>query len=186
MRMYQGPMVSRPAVTSARAGLVLGADLEVVVDEGQLAVEEEVTERRVALQLVEQVVDQGHQPHPEGLERVVPLAVPVGVGDHGDDPGPAVDGPVDLRLRPPCHRLLLSVTDPPRHRGTVPSPVGRPSRSGGPSWSRRPCRLQRPRCRPAVQPSSRPAVQPSSRAALPMPERGAGGRRPEAGTHSRW
>ena len=64
--------------------LVLGTDLEVVVDDGHLAVEEEVAVGAVALELVEQAVDQRDQLQAEGLERLVPLAVPVGVGDDRD------------------------------------------------------------------------------------------------------
>ena len=63
---------------------VLGSDLEIVVDDGDLAVEEEVAVGAVALELVEQPVDQRDQLQPEGLERLVPLAVPVGVGNDRD------------------------------------------------------------------------------------------------------
>ena len=85
MRMYHGPTVIRPAAARAcRRAFVLGTDLQVVVDDGELAVEQEVAVGAVALHQVEQVVDQAHQLQPVGLERVVPLPVPVGVGDDGD------------------------------------------------------------------------------------------------------
>ena len=66
--------------------LVLRPDFEVVVDHRHLAVEEEVAVRTVPLHQVEQSVDQPDQLEAEGLERVVPLAVPVGVGDDRDPP----------------------------------------------------------------------------------------------------
>ena len=67
-----------------QAWLVLGSDLQVVVDHGQLSVEQKVPIRAVRLHQVEQVVDEADQLHPVGLERVIPLAVPVGVRDDGD------------------------------------------------------------------------------------------------------
>ena len=63
--------------------LVFGADLEVVVDDGQLAVEQEPRVRGVALEEVQQLVHHPHEAHAEGLERLVPLTVPVGVGHDG-------------------------------------------------------------------------------------------------------
>ncbi len=63
-----------------------GPDRGVVVDDGELAVEEEVGEAEVGLEVGEQVVEQLHQPQPERLERQVPLPIPVGVGDDGDGP----------------------------------------------------------------------------------------------------
>ena len=59
----------------------LGPHREVVVDHRGLAVEEEPGERRVAFEEIEEVVDQVHELHPVALERRIPLAVPVGVGD---------------------------------------------------------------------------------------------------------
>ena len=58
--------------------LLLGADLEVVVDRRQLAVERE---REVGLRLehLEDAVDEVDQLHPEALERPIPLAIPVRV-----------------------------------------------------------------------------------------------------------
>ncbi len=77
----------RPHLEPARRGeggearRRIGAHLQVVVDHRGLAVEEEPGEGRVALEQVEQVVDEVDQLHPVGLERCVPLAVPVGVGN---------------------------------------------------------------------------------------------------------
>ena len=68
----------------AQAPLVLGADLQVVVDHGQLAVQQEVAVGAVLLHQVQQVVDEADELQPEGLERVVPLPVPVGVGHDGN------------------------------------------------------------------------------------------------------
>ena len=70
----------------ADALLVLGPDLEVVVDHGHLPVEEEPGVRRVALEQGEELVEHLHQAQPEALVRLVPLPVPVGVGDDGDMP----------------------------------------------------------------------------------------------------
>lgn len=61
----------------------LGADLQVVVDGGELPVQGEPL-ARVALHPVEHLVEQRHQPQAEPLERLVPLPVPVGVWHHDD------------------------------------------------------------------------------------------------------
>ena len=61
-----------------------GTHLEVVVDGRSLAVEREA-EPRIALHPLEELVDQLDEAHPEDLERLVPLAIPVGVGDEVDD-----------------------------------------------------------------------------------------------------
>jgi len=60
-------------------------DLQVVVEHDGLAVEVEVGEARVTLQQREQPVHEANEPHPEVLERLIPLPVPVGVRDdvHG-------------------------------------------------------------------------------------------------------
>ena len=59
IRMYQGPMVSRPGGGQGpEAVLGLRADLEVVVDHGHLAVEQEAGVGGVALHQGEQVVEQ--------------------------------------------------------------------------------------------------------------------------------
>ena len=76
----------QPTLLDERAQplLVLGPDLEVVVDGLQLAVERE-DEPLVRLHQLEHVVDQPHELQAEALERQVPLAVPVRVGDQVDD-----------------------------------------------------------------------------------------------------
>ena len=61
--------------------LGLGPHLEVVVDHDRLAVEQEALVGRVGLEEVEQVVDEVDELDPVGLERRVPLPVPVRVGD---------------------------------------------------------------------------------------------------------
>src|SRR5206468_10320998 len=61
-----------------------GPDLEVVVDRGDLSVEGE-GEPVVRLHRVEELVDQLDEAHPEDLERLVPLTVPVRVRDEVDD-----------------------------------------------------------------------------------------------------
>ncbi len=70
-----------------QALLVLGADLEIVVDDRQLAIEEEGLVGGIPFQKVNQAIDQMNQLQPERLERVIPLPVPVGVGDDGDASG---------------------------------------------------------------------------------------------------
>ena len=62
----------------------VGPDLGVVVDDDGLAVEEEPPVRIVVLEEVEQVVDERDQTGPRGLERGIPLAVPVRVGHDAD------------------------------------------------------------------------------------------------------
>ena len=85
MRMYHGPD-REPARRrqAAQGGLGLGAHGQVVVDHRHLPVEHEVAVGRIGLEPGEQVVEQIDQTEPEGLERRVPLAVPVGVGDDDD------------------------------------------------------------------------------------------------------
>ncbi|GAB3979588.1 hypothetical protein GCM10027615_56320 [Plantactinospora veratri] len=61
----------------------LGAYLQVVVDGGELAVQGEPL-ARIALHPFEHLVEECHQAEPEALERLVPLAVPVGVRHHHD------------------------------------------------------------------------------------------------------
>ena len=62
-----------------------GADLEVVLDRGDLTVEVEVTEPGVGVQNVEQLVHRVHELQPVALERLVPLSVPVRMRDDVDD-----------------------------------------------------------------------------------------------------
>ena len=66
-------------------GATLRAHLQVVVQSDGLPVQDEVAVFRVAVQQVEELVQHAHQAYPEPLERPVPLAVPVRVGD--DDEG---------------------------------------------------------------------------------------------------
>jgi hypothetical protein len=67
----------------ADPSLCLGPDLEVVVDGRELAVERE-PQALVPLELVEEVVDDVDERDPEGLERAVPLPVPMRVRDEED------------------------------------------------------------------------------------------------------
>jgi hypothetical protein len=68
---------------AADSRLRLGPHLEVVVDGGELSVEREPV-AGVGLHGIEQPVDQPDESQPEALEREVPLAVPVRVGDKVD------------------------------------------------------------------------------------------------------
>ncbi len=84
--------------------------------------------RAVLLHQVEQLVDQAHQLEPEGLERVVPLPVPVGVGDHGDPPGRRAPAPGTAC--PGRRRGPRSPYSEPRRLGPArhqPLGVGRPT-----------------------------------------------------------
>ena len=68
---------------AAQALLLLGTDLEVVVDRRQLAVEGE-RELGLRLEHLHDPIDEVDELHPEALERPIPLAVPVGVRDEMD------------------------------------------------------------------------------------------------------
>ena len=120
----------------AEAGLGLGAEGEVVVDRRHLPVEEEVGDGGVGLQPVEDVVEHVDQPQAEGLERLVPLTVPVRVGDDGDGPDhgrQGYAGAVANRGMPPFgvqlrryihHNCTPTVRHPlsqPRPSSSVPS-----------------------------------------------------------------
>jgi hypothetical protein len=80
-------MCSRPPSTSARrrgqARLGLGANRQIVVDERDLTVERE-DEARIALEQIDRFVENLDELGAEGLERLVPLTVPVGVRDERD------------------------------------------------------------------------------------------------------
>ena len=65
----------------AQPALVLRPHLDVVLEHDRLPVERERGEGRVALERVEDAVDDRAEPQPERLERQVPLAVPVRVRD---------------------------------------------------------------------------------------------------------
>ena len=69
-----------------------GSHLEVVVDHSGLPVEEEPRVPGIALQEIEELVDEVDELHAVGLERRVPLTVPVGVGNDGDRLGGLVHG----------------------------------------------------------------------------------------------
>ena len=85
--VYQGPTCSRPGLDE-RADARLGGrtQLQVVVDERDLSVEREA-ESLVTLELVERFVKHLHQVRAEDLERLVPFAIPVRVGDERDSRG---------------------------------------------------------------------------------------------------
>jgi hypothetical protein len=69
------------AVTQQRGdlGTALGSHRQVVVEHDRLTVEEEARSRR--RRIVEQLVDHGDEAMSETARGMVPLAVPVGVGD---------------------------------------------------------------------------------------------------------
>ena len=92
-------------------GLGLGADLEVVVDGRRLAIEREA-QARIRRHPLQQLVDQVDQAHPEDLERLVPLAVPVRVRDEMDDGLAAIL----RRIRRRSRQAAPSVTRPPPRR----------------------------------------------------------------------
>src|SRR5262249_18254605 len=76
-----------------------GPNLEVVVDDGRLPVEQEAREPVVALEEIEQAVDEVNELQPIDLERRVPLAVPMSMGND-----PHLSWRRDLRLRVQEHR----------------------------------------------------------------------------------
>src|SRR5262249_16863088 len=59
--------------------LVLGAKLEIVLQHDCLSIEREGAKRLIALEHLENLVNDGSEAQAEDLERHVPLAVPVGV-----------------------------------------------------------------------------------------------------------
>ncbi len=65
----------------SQSRLGLGADLEVVVDHGGLPIEHEPPVTRVTLEQFQQLIDELNESQSEGLERRVPLPVPMGMGD---------------------------------------------------------------------------------------------------------
>ena len=64
--------------------LVLGPHFEVIVHHGHLPVEEEAGVGGVGLEQGDECVEHPDQAQPEALVRLVPLPVPVGMGDDGD------------------------------------------------------------------------------------------------------
>ncbi len=88
MRMYQGPMLTRPdGRQRTEAALGLGPHLEVVVDHGHLAVEHEVRIAGVTLEERDQGVDQFHQGQAKVLVGLVPFPVPMRVRNDGNPTG---------------------------------------------------------------------------------------------------
>ena len=111
IRMYQGPMLIRPAAARARSrGLGLRPDLEVVVDHRHLPVQHEVGVAGVGLEQGEQGVEHVDQIQAKVLVGLVPFAVPVGVRDDGDAAGchvrqtMACGGSPDSRAGAPSRR----------------------------------------------------------------------------------
>ena len=88
IRMYHGPH-GQPARRGQGPDPLFGLrpHLEVVVDHGHLAVQQEPGVGGVGLHQGQQRIEQLDQAQPEGLEGLVPLPVPVGVGDDGDTAG---------------------------------------------------------------------------------------------------
>ena len=85
IRTIHGPSEMRPDAARRRnVSAGLGSHLEVVVDDRGLAVEQEARVREVRLEQRQQRVEQLDEPHAERLERRVPLAVPVRVGNDRD------------------------------------------------------------------------------------------------------
>src|SRR5215203_6244161 len=70
-----------PAVAKQRRelGATLGPDREIVVEDDRLSVEQEA--RIVRRWIVEQLVDEGNEPVTEAARWMVPLPVPMSVGD---------------------------------------------------------------------------------------------------------
>ena len=88
MRMYQGPMLTRPGGRQrTQPALGLGTHLEVVVDHRHLPVEHEVGVAGVALEQRDQRVDQLHQGQTKVLVGLVPFPVPVRVRNDGNPAG---------------------------------------------------------------------------------------------------
>ena len=104
-----GPICTRPCGDErGEPGLRVGPHLEVVVEHRGLAVEQEPRVRVVVLEELEQVVEQVHELRAVGLERGVPLPVPVGVGDdaHIDRSAPhPVQATAEARFPQPTWRL---------------------------------------------------------------------------------
>ena len=88
MRMYHGPRLE-PSGRGQRPqpALGLGADLEVVVDDGHLPVEQEVRGSVASAPARRAGRRPGRPARAGSLERLVPLAVPVGVRNDGDPAG---------------------------------------------------------------------------------------------------
>ena len=77
-RPHRQAAVARQAADAIRG---VRADREVVVDDGELAVEQEPPKRRVLVQVGQKAVQHAGQAISEAFEGGIPLPVPVGVGD---------------------------------------------------------------------------------------------------------
>jgi hypothetical protein len=77
---------------------VVRSHVGVVLEDDTLAVERERAEGLVALERVEDAVDDGAEAQPEDLERDVPLPVPVGVRNDEVADAPSLSGRCGARL----------------------------------------------------------------------------------------
>jgi len=68
----------------AQPRFLLGTDLEIVLEDNRLPVEVKVLVRGVAIEQIEEPIDQRHQPEAELFVGEVPLAVPVRVRNDVD------------------------------------------------------------------------------------------------------
>jgi hypothetical protein len=88
-----GKDVARPDLDPPRLeqrpqpALVVGTDIEVVLEHDRLAVERERREPWVALERLDDAVDDVREPQAEVLERAIPLPVPVGMWHDGEAAG---------------------------------------------------------------------------------------------------
>ena len=77
---YHGPIEDAAVLDGApEPRLLLGPDLEVVLEHDRLAVEMEVRVGRIGVEQIEQPIDQRHEPEAELLVGQIPLAIPVRV-----------------------------------------------------------------------------------------------------------
>ena len=75
----------RPAsIARAQPRLLLGPDLEVVLEHDRLAVEMEVFVGRIGVEQIEQPIDERDEPEPELLVGQVPLPIPMRVRNDVD------------------------------------------------------------------------------------------------------
>ena len=78
-------MRMRPSLDGApEPRLLLGPDLEVVLEHDGLAVEVEVPVGRIGIEQIQQAIDQRHEPEAELLVGQIPLAIPVRVRNDVD------------------------------------------------------------------------------------------------------
>ena len=82
---YHGPIRMRPCLDGApQPRLLLGPDLEVVLEHDRLAVEVKVLVRRIGIEQIEQPIDQRDEPEAELLVGQIPLAIPMRVRNDVD------------------------------------------------------------------------------------------------------